>query len=69
MEVISQVFFGHVKMYVFDTVSTDKANILKQPLKRNILKMCFILFVHFLFSDCLLKPGFQLEEEVIDNDY
>lgn len=23
MEVISQVFFGHVKMYVFDTVTTD----------------------------------------------
>lgn len=63
MEVISQVFFGHVKMYVCDTVTTDKANILKQP-----LKMCFILFVHFLFSDCLLKPGFQLEEEVIDNE-
>lgn len=47
MEVISQVFFGHVKMYVCDTVTTDKANILKQPLKRNILKMCFILFVNF----------------------
>lgn len=30
--------------------------------------MCFILIVHFLFSDCLLKPGFQLEEEVIDNE-
>lgn len=50
------------------TSVTDKANILKQPLKRNILKMCFILFVHFLFSDCLLKPGFQLEEDVIDNE-
>lgn len=56
MEVISQVFFGHVKMYVCDTVTTDKANILKQPLKRNIENVLyficsfFVLFIKTRFS-------------------
>lgn len=63
MEVISQVFFGHVKMYVCDTVTTDKANILKQPLKRNIENV-----LYFICSFFVPKPGFQLEEEVIDNE-
>lgn len=60
MEVISQVFFGHVKMYVFDTVTTDKANILKQPLKRNIENVLYFIcsfFVLRLFIKTRFSAG------------
>lgn len=60
MEVISQVFFGHVKMYVCDTVTTDKANILKQPLKRNIENVLYFIcssFVLRLFIKTRFSAG------------